>query len=95
MCRQFPAKEKNLKHPVPSISSRFKKCVRKANLPEDIHFHILPHTTASWLIQQGVPVTYVQKILEHTNVATTLIYTHQAEEHLKRAVQKIDAFIYN
>ncbi|MDI6804211.1 MAG: phage integrase N-terminal SAM-like domain-containing protein [Bacteroidota bacterium] len=48
-----------------------------------------------FLLLQGVPVTYVQKILGHANVTTTLIYAHQAEEHLKHAVQKIDAFIYN
>lgn len=87
--------EKKLKRPVSSISSRFKKCVRKAHLPEEIHFHSLRHTAATWLIQQGVPVTYVQRILGHANVSTTLIYTHHAEEHLKHAVQKIDSLILN
>ena len=87
------SREKMLKRPVSSISSRFKKCARKAKLPKEIHFHSLRHTAASWLIQQGVPVTYVQRILGHANVSTTLIYAHQAEEHLKHAIQKIDSII--
>ena len=65
-----------------SLSRRFKKYARKCGLSEGIHFHSLRDTGASWLVQAGVPLFSVQKILGHSSPSVTQIYSHLAEEHL-------------
>jgi integrase len=78
-----------------SLSRRFKKYARKCGLPDGIHFHSLRHTGASWLVQSGVPLYSVQKILGHSSPLVTQIYSHLAEEHLREAVERIGGLTLN
>lgn len=75
------------------VSKCFKKQVRQVGLPESIHFHTLRHTGASLLVQQNVPIVYVQKILGHSSVRTTEIYTHNTVEHLQESVGRLDSLL--
>ena len=58
------------------VSRRFKAAVRSAGVRDDVSFHSLRHTAASWLVMRGVPVPVVQQILGHASVTTTMIYAH-------------------
>ena len=69
--------EKRDKH---FISRRFKKCLRKVDLGEGFSFHSLRHTFASHLVQKGVSLYIVSKLLGHSNLKTTEIYAHLAPE---------------
>lgn len=60
------------------VSKRFKRAARLAKLNEDIHFHSLRHTAASWLIVRGVPLAIVQSVLGHASITTTMRYSHLA-----------------
>lgn len=46
-----------------------------ARLKKHITYHTARHTCATLLIHQGVPITTVQKLLGHTSVKTTEIYS--------------------
>jgi site-specific recombinase XerD len=72
------------------ISRCFKTAVRKAGINENIHFHSLRHTFASWLVQKGVSLYEVSRLLGHTNIKTTQIYSHLAPGNLINAVKKLD-----
>ncbi|MFH0992290.1 MAG: site-specific integrase [bacterium] len=73
------------------LSHLFKKYVRKAKLEnEKIHFHSLRHTFATWLVQDGVPIYEVQKLLGHSSISVTQVYSHLAASELHSAVNKID-----
>lgn len=52
--------------------------------------HMLRHTAATLLIERGVDIRYVQRLLGHASIATTEIYTHVADEALKRTLVKAD-----
>ncbi len=52
--------------------------------------HMLRHTAATLLIETGVDIRYVQKLLGHASIATTELYTHVADESLKRILVKAD-----
>jgi integrase len=68
------------------ISHKFKMYVLKAGINPKYHFHTLRHTFASWLIQSGVNIYLVSKLLGHANIKTTEIYAHLRQEDLQRAV---------
>ncbi len=50
--------------------------------------HVLRHTFATHLMQQGVSVRVVQQLLGHASLAATQIYTHNTIESLKKTYNK-------
>jgi integrase len=77
------------------ISERFKAYARIAGLPEEIHFHSLRHTGATWLVESGVPLPYIKDICGHSSINVTMIYAHTTSEHLKESVFRLDKFLMN
>ena len=49
-----------------------------AGIERDITLHMFRHSFATYLIEEEVDVTYVQKILGHSSIKTTQIYIHIA-----------------
>ena len=54
-----------------------------------LHFHSLRHTFASWLVQEGVPLYEVQRLLGHSSITITEIYSHLQPCQLHNAVNKL------
>ena len=52
-------------------------------------WHTLRHTFASQLIMAGVDLVTVSKLLGHSNIKTTMIYSHLAQEHIKDGIKKL------
>lgn len=74
------------------VSHRFKFFVRKAKLSgrEQIRFHSLRHSCASWLIQQGVPLSVVSEILGHSSTQITdEIYAHVSDDAVTDAMDEV------
>ncbi len=71
------------------VPHKFKKYVRKAGLNPKLHFHSLRHTFAIWLVYEGISIYEVQKLLGHSNISVTEIYSHLAANELHSAVNKI------
>lgn len=58
------------------VTHQFKAFVRGAGLPEELHFHSMRHGFASWLVQGGVSLFQVGKLLGHSSTHVTEIYAH-------------------
>lgn len=48
------------------------------------------HTAATLLIEEGVDIRHIQRLLGHASIATTEIYTHVADESLRRTLARVD-----
>ncbi|MDR3625560.1 MAG: site-specific integrase [Ignavibacteriaceae bacterium] len=68
------------------LSRNLKAAVIRAKLNEKYHFHTLRHTFASWLVQKGVSIYEVSKLLGHADIKTTEIYAHLKENNLRDSV---------
>jgi integrase len=68
------------------ITHLFKRYCRKAGLPGKYHFHCLRHTYITNMIRAGININYVKELAGHSEMKTTLIYTHIGIEDLKKAL---------
>ena len=74
--------------PVSPIYIRYhlNKLTAKFNLGKKITPHMFRHTTATSLLDRGVDIRHVQKLLGHSSINTTVIYTHVSDAGLRNAV---------
>jgi integrase/recombinase XerC len=74
----------------PTIRSRLAKAAAAAGLASRITPHMLRHTAATQLIEAGVDIRYIQRLLGHASLTTTEIYTHVSDLALRRVVSNAD-----
>jgi site-specific recombinase XerD len=71
-----------------SIRSKLHRTARTAGLTRRITPHMLRHTAATLLIETGVDIRIVQRLLGHSSIATTEIYTHVSDEALRTTLER-------
>lgn len=74
----------------PAMRSRLAKAAQAAGLSSRITPHMLRHTAATQLIEAGVDIRYIQRLLGHASLSTTEIYTHVSDKALRRVVSDAD-----
>ena len=60
--------------------------VRRLALDRHVTPHMLRHTAATRLLERGVDIRFVQKLLGHASISTTEIYTHVSDRALREAI---------
>ncbi len=58
----------------------------------DVRFHDLRHTAATRLVQKGLSLAEVGRILGHSQPVTTYRYVNPDETTIRRAAEAIDSF---
>jgi integrase len=72
-----------------NISQAFMRACRSAGV-SDVSFKDLRHTSAFWMMQQGVPLGTIADFLGHANVQTAVRYLPVEHSELDKAVRVID-----
>jgi integrase/recombinase XerD len=67
---------------------RLNKLATKAGISSKITPHMLRHSFATHLLHGGASIRHVQELLGHSSIATTQIYTHLTNEHVRSEYAK-------
>ena len=74
--------------PIRNVKTAFSAAVRRAGL-KGLRFHDLRHTAASKMVEAGIDLVTVSKILGHSTIQMTMRYAHPTPENMRRAVETL------
>ena len=67
-----------------SVRTMLRRCAKGAGLEGKVTPHMLRHSLATLLLEEGVDIRYIQTLLGHTSITTTQIYTEVRDGHQRR-----------
>ena len=65
-----------------SVQKMFHLAWEKAGIKKDVSFHSLMHSFVTHILEKGIDICYIKKILGHFNIKTTECYLHLKREQL-------------
>ena len=78
------------KKPPKEIKRAWNTAKKKAGI-KNLRFHDLRHTVATRLVNAGVPLPTVKKVMTHSDIATTMRYVHTPTEELFKAMDVLNS----
>ncbi|MGM5487970.1 MAG: tyrosine-type recombinase/integrase [Nanobdellota archaeon] len=66
------------------------KILENVSNARHISAHMLRHSFATHLLEQGTDIRYIQKLLGHSQIETTSIYTHAAKKDFLKIKSPLD-----
>jgi site-specific recombinase XerD len=59
-----------------SVNQVMKQLAKKANINKRVYTHLMRHNCFTHMVEAGVDINLIKNLAGHSNVKTTLIYTH-------------------
>lgn len=73
-----------------SAQQVFKNALLKAKINKKLGIHSLRHSFATHLLEQGTDIRFIQELLGHSNIKTTLLYTEVSDKSILKIVSPLD-----
>lgn len=86
----FEGQEKGMPYSIRSAQLIFRAACEKLKLPRNIGFHSLRHSYATHLLENGTDIKYIQSLLGHNDIKTTLRYLHVSNKDLGKIESPLD-----
>ncbi len=91
----FEGQDGKLPYSERSIQNVVKMAVKKAAIHKKVTPHTMRHCFATHLLDGGTDVRYIQELLGHSDIKTTLIYTHVTNHKLSMIESPLDKLMKN
>lgn len=90
----FPSRSDKSKSMCPTTFQKYMNKIKlKCKITKNITPHSLRHTYATHLLENGVPLKEIQRLLGHKNIQTTLGYTHLTSDSKDITVSVINQMV--
>ena len=88
----FEGQDRKTNYSRRSVANIVKKAAMKAGISRRVTPHTLRHCFATHLLDRGTDVRYIQELLGHKDIKTTLIYTHVTTRSMESIKSPLDQF---
>lgn len=78
------------KYSIRSAQKVFQNAMEKAKINKDVGIHGLRHSFATHLLEAGTDIRFIQELLGHKDLKTTLLYTHVTNNSIKKIKSPLD-----
>ena len=78
------------KYSTRSVQQIFKNALKKANIIKPVGIHSLRHSFATHLLESGTDIRFIQELLGHNDIKTTLIYTQVSNNSVRKIKSPLD-----
>jgi integrase/recombinase XerD len=66
------------------------RAARRAGISKHVTPHTLRHSFATHLLERGVALQVIQKLLGHSSIKTTILYTHVSQAMVRNVASPLD-----
>lgn len=73
-----------------SAQNIFKSALKKSGLNKTVGIHSLRHSFATHLLENGTDVRFIQELLGHKDIKTTLLYTNVSDTSIRKIKSPLD-----
>jgi site-specific recombinase XerD len=86
----FPGKTPEIPYVATSIQKATREAAKKAGIKKRVTPHTLRHSYATGLLEAGVDILTISRLLGHASFQTTMVYLHVRRTHLLRTPSPLD-----